>query len=467
VPSNIQGQFGAEFAKFLDPSSGLRWQADPTASGDERREALGNHDLHMIVTTPESLREDVTNAVAKDLGVKPKEAVWKLAHMSDDEVDQVVHSAMDKRGWNFEFSAFDEAHRLLDREGKPDAHMARIGDSVGRMTPHYVYSTADPVKNDASEAHSVLRKLDPERYPANSQQEFIRKYGRNSVASGLALQRELEPYLYAAKVDIGVDSNRSVHNLQMTAPQKAEHDAVMSAYGKARAARAKGQVDIESLKVLSPGAFADGADENEVAPRLMKSLGVLRETALNRVVNLHPQGAKLEKVSQYMDTHRGEPTIVFAHNREAVKMLTKRLRNEGHNVAVLSGDMSGELKDKARLAFSPPAGEATADVLISSDAGSVGGNLQRGRHLINYDTPQTAMTHEQRIARAVRMGQRNFVHVNDLVADSPYERRARRRLEGKLRELMTTPAEMIDDGGLAMAIANGRARAFEQEYKAA
>jgi superfamily II DNA/RNA helicase len=131
--------------------------------------------------------------------------------------------------------------------------------------------------------------------------------------------------------------------------------------------------------------------------------------------------------------------------------------------------MSSDAKDRVRLAFSPPAGEATVDVLVCSDASAMGANLQRGYHLINYDTPQTAMLHEQRIAREVRAGQENAVSVHDLVADSEFDRRARGRLERKqeLRDLITTPAEMMDDSGLAARIERARVKRFEREYSQA
>lgn len=466
VPSNIVGQFGGEFLKYVDPSLGLRWHADPGASGDERRQALGDAGKHMVVMTPEALRDDVTKACAEHLGLSPKQAVEHLAGLPEAEVDKIVHTAMDAKGWNFDYGMFDESHRLLGRQGKPDAHMARIADSVGRKTPYYVYSTADPVKNDASEAWDILHKMDPTKYTPETRESFQRRYGPNTLAAGLALQREMQPYLYTAQVDTGVQHNRQTHLLDMTPAQGAEHAQVMAAYRQAKLARTKGDTAglVTALKQLSPKSFGqrDESDE-ETAERLGNALGTLRETALNRVVNLHQDGAKLHWVDKYLGEHKGEPTVIFAHNLGAVQALRERLKASGHRLAVITGTMSTEAKDRAKNAFQPSGGEPSADILVCSDAAAMGANLQRGYHLINYDTPMTAMLHEQRIAREVRTGQKNAVTVHDLVANSSFDRRNRKRLEdkGALRELMTADAELIDDSGFASRLARARERRLD------
>ena len=77
-------------------------------------------------------------------------------------------------------------------------------------------------------------------------------------------------------------------------------------------------------------------------------------------------------------------------------------------------------------------------------------NLQSGRWLVQYDTPDTAMVHAQRQGRIWRIGEKGLVELMDLVADHESEERARRRLAEKydLRELLTSPMEGMDDSGL-------------------
>jgi superfamily II DNA/RNA helicase len=192
---------------------------------------------------------------------------------------------------------------------------------------------------------------------------------------------------------------------------------------------------------------------------MAQSIGTLTDAAMNRVVNLHAEGTKLDWTEKYVGGHQDEPTVIFAHNLESVRAITKRLKAQGHSVGVITGEMSTKAKDKAKEAFT--GSEPTANVLVCSDASAMGANLQRGYHMINFDTPMTSMLHEQRIAREVRCGQKNIVSVHDLVADCGFDRRNRKRLERKaaLRELMTTPAELVDDTGLCHRIEAEKVRA--------
>jgi len=118
-------------------------------------------------------------------------------------------------------------------------------------------------------------------------------------------------------------------------------------------------------------------------------------------------------------------------------------------------------EDRARRAFQGDKGgkEPEADVLILSNAGATGLNLQRGQTLINYDTPLTAMVHNQRKGRIYRLGQKQDVDVVDLVSNTEFERRARERLTRKydLRKTFVDAGESMDDTGLAAYIARARA----------
>lgn len=468
APSSAVDQIGAEHYKFVDPGAGLTWFADGGASPEDRKAALADKDRHIVVMTPESLREDVTNAVAQDKGIHPAEAVSWLEGASDAERDKAIHGAMRSRGWNFDMSTYDEGHRLRGRKGKPDAHMARVGDSVARMTPYHVDSTADPIKNDPSEAASMLATLDPKRYAGKrAQQEFIRRYGRNIRASAAALQREVSPYIYAEHTRLDVDGDTVTHMVPLSDEQRARYDQINTAYRAARKAKARGEVDIEALKAISPNRFTgDPAEDVETAQRLTRALGAVRDSALESCVH-DADGAKGDRAIDLAMHHlkQGDHVTIFANRLATVHKLSERLLMHGVRVAKLTGDMPSSEKTKARLAFSPPKGtEPTADVLVLSDAGAVALNLQRGNVQIQMDTPDTAMLYEQRKARNLRRGQKRDVMVHDLVADAPVDHKARKRLADKadLREIMTSPAEAIDDSGLMLNLEKARQRQAEK-----
>jgi superfamily II DNA or RNA helicase len=445
VPSNIVAQFGGEFYKFVNPDMKLRWYADPTAEAKERQEAYADPKCDAVVVTPEALREDITNAVAEDMGKSKEDVRDMMATMSPGKIDEIIHSAMGRRGWVFDFAMLDEAHRLLDRQGKPDAHMARIAASATRTMPYLIYATADPVKNDASEVHSVLSLLDPQRYNEENKETFYRRYQRNTPASMRSLQAELEPYMYAENADIGVRQERALKMIELDDEEYSAYNRINQLVRDAKSAKAHGKVNIEALKALAPHAFEGNVNERQVAKRLTNGIEAVADQARRRAI----MPAKVRSVASYVAQHKGEPTVIFSHNIDSVKALAEKLKEDGHRVGVLTGNMPAARKDRVQMAFSPPSGEAEIDVLVCSDAAAMGANLQRGYHLCNFDTPDTAMLHEQRIGREARVGQKHKVMVNDFVVNVGYDMARRKRMEDKelLRTGLVGPS--VDDTGAA------------------
>ena len=62
-----------------------------------------------------------------------------------------------------------------------------------------------------------------------------------------------------------------------------------------------------------------------------------------------------------------------------------------------------------------------AQVLIATESGSEGINLQFCHHVINYDLPWNPMKLEQRIGRVHRLGQEQDVHIYNLAIQNTIE----------------------------------------------
>src|SRR5690606_38997314 len=77
-------------------------------------------------------------------------------------------------------------------------------------------------------------------------------------------------------------------------------------------------------------------------------------------------------------------------------------------------------------------------VILMTNAGSTGLNLQSANTVINVDLPWNPAVLEQRIARAHRMGQKNPVHVYKLVTTETIEERLLDTLASKRSEEHTS-----------------------------
>ena len=97
-----------------------------------------------------------------------------------------------------------------------------------------------------------------------------------------------------------------------------------------------------------------------------------------------------------------EKFVVFAYFRGTLRYLKRRLEIEGISTCLIMGDM-GDAKWDVVHQFRQPDGPS---VLLSSEVGSEGIDLQHCRFIVNYDLPWNPMRVEQRIGRLDRLGQK-------------------------------------------------------------
>jgi len=450
VPSIVQGQFGGEALRYLEPNK-YKWHIQPGASREERIAAYKDPSNHFCVMTHQSFRDDMIHLGAKHAGTDEAAMTKQLAGMKPEDRKAWIQGVMEKEGIQFDMSAVDEAHETVNRAGKEDSSLSNVTEALGDHTPYYGYFSGDPVKNDASEIHSVLQKLDRSRY--GDRGEFMRKYGADTMSSKDALRREMSRYVFPNKISSGVNADRKTVQVDLSAGQKKALRELDGHFSTARLAKLRGEAAVDAMKAISPGSFEDiPADQHKaVAEKLQKSLGILKNSAVRRVINSHPDNAKYDATVKEVAARPDRQGVVFAHARADIAGLKAKLEAAGKRVVTITGSDSAAEKDRKKKMFNPEKGEAQADILLASDAGAVGMNLQSGRYLIQHDIPDTAKTHGQRNARIDRLGQKNDVELIDMVANHREEFRARDRLEKKygIRDLMTSPLEGLDDTGFA------------------
>ena len=125
-----------------------------------------------------------------------------------------------------------------------------------------------------------------------------------------------------------------------------------------------------------------------------------------------------------------DPTLkvlVFTEFVPTQAMLAQFLESRGFSVAILNGSMDLEARAKAQQAFS-----REIRIMISTDAGGEGLNLQFCHVIVNFDMPWNPMRVEQRIGRVDRIGQPHVVRAFNFVLDDTVEHRVRQVLEEKL-----------------------------------
>jgi len=122
--------------------------------------------------------------------------------------------------------------------------------------------------------------------------------------------------------------------------------------------------------------------------------------------------------------------LIFTEFISTQKYLGEILEKMGYTVAYLNGRMSLDEKIEAKTKF-----KNESQILVSTDAGGEGINLQFCHVVINYDLPWNPMKIEQRIGRLDRIGQKKDVMVFNFVVKNTVEERVRDILEEKLERI--------------------------------
>jgi hypothetical protein len=131
-----------------------------------------------------------------------------------------------------------------------------------------------------------------------------------------------------------------------------------------------------------------------------------------------------------LQQEEGDPALkvlVFTEFVPTQAMLADYLESRGFAVAMLNGSMDMEARTRTLQQFAQD-----ARVLISTDAGGEGLNLQFCHVIVNFDMPWNPMRIEQRIGRVDRIGQKYVVRALNFVLEDTVEHRVRQVLEEKL-----------------------------------
>ena len=375
----------------------------------------------------------------------------------------------------------DEAHRL----GGSTDQVARykLGRGLAEAAPYVLLLSATPHQGKTDAFHRLMSLLDEEAFPdmeSVSRERVapyvIRTEKRNALdAEGKPLfkprrtqmvpvqweiRHQLQQQLYEAVTDyVREGYNQAVREkkrhigflmiLMQRLVVSSTHAIRTTLERRLEALRGSEQQaslhleDLEKNEDLSEGLdeFYD-MDGQELLDELLQArvaalqsessqVEVLLETA--RRCEQDGSDAKAEALIEWiyeLQSGENEPelkVLIFTEFVATQLMLKDFLKARGLSVVTLNGSMDMEQRKQAQESF-----RKQNRVLISTDAGGEGLNLQFCHVVINYDIPWNPMRLEQRIGRVDRIGQTKKVQALNFVFENSVEFRVREVLEEKL-----------------------------------
>ena len=447
----MQIHFGEEF-QLLTPSEFSIWRNLAGSENIWRR-------FNQVVCSVDSIKP-----VEKRRGW-PKD---KLETYNQERLGDLIDA-----GWDLIIC--DEAHRL----GGSTEQVARyrLGKTLAEAAPYLLLLTATPHQGKTDNFQRIMALLDAEEFNTaggirrDKVVPFVirteKRQAINERGDPLFLPRltklitvhweerhELQKRLYHSVTeyvrwgyDQAIRQNRQYLGFLMILMQRLVTSST-------RAIASALERRLEALNATDSATIDDGPPENSVEEQesqerldelfTLRLAGLENEKEQVRLLldlseRCRAQGpdARAETLldllyeNQRQENNPELKYLIFTEFVPTQNMLRDFLEQHGFSVVCLNGSMDLERRRRVQREFA----EKTR-ILVSTDAGGEGLNLQFAHVVINYDLPWNPMKIEQRIGRVDRIGQKFPVRAFNLIFDESVELRVREVLEQKLSTIL-------------------------------
>jgi len=173
----------------------------------------------------------------------------------------------------------------------------------------------------------------------------------------------------------------------------------------------------------------------ETLEELKEEIGKLEElVTIAKEVEKKEVETKLNELKGVMDAENLQKTetklLIFTESKDTLEYLVEKLKKWGYSVTFIHGGLNLDQRIRAENEF-----RNQAQIMVSTEAGGEGINLQFCWIMVNYDIPWNPNRLEQRMGRVHRYGQQHDVHIYNLVAVDTREGRILERLFDKLSHI--------------------------------
>jgi superfamily II DNA or RNA helicase len=472
-----------------------QWVSEMRLHFNEEFQLILPEDLKTLqrFNSPQQYEEKIPNSKSQIPNLK-SDNPWTLFNQVICPMDSV--KPMDKRrGWtreqladynqerfadliaaNWDLVIVDEAHRL----GGSTDQVARykLGLGLAEAAPYLLLLSATPHQGKTDAFYRLISLLDPLAFPdiASVNRQRVQPYVIRTEKRQ-AINAQGQPLFKPRQTQLNPVSWSS-HHRQHRQLYEATTDYVREGYNQAlkqkksyvgflmilmqrlvtsstRAIRTTLERRLEVLRepeeqltlfpMFSEDEWVELDGQEQIDVLLTTRLKALKnekaevELLLDAAKRTESAGTdpKAEALLEWVYRLQQEETdsdlkvLIFTEFVPTQEMLREFLSDRGISVVCLNGSMGMKERKRVQDAFAKD-----TRILISTDAGGEGLNLQFCHVVINYDIPWNPMRLEQRIGRVDRIGQTHAVRALNFVFADTVEYRVREVLEEKLAVIL-------------------------------
>ncbi|MFC3039049.1 DEAD/DEAH box helicase [Virgibacillus xinjiangensis] len=297
---------------------------------------------------------------------------------------------------DYDFLLIDEAHKLKN-------HKTKNYEFVRSLKKKYcLLLSATPVQNKLIEIFNLVSILKPGLL--GSYDSFLEQFGkdRNNLKDNYYLKQLIQKVMIrnTRKETSMNQTSRHIETVWMEFSEE-EKNIYNDIYSSTKSLSSF--TNITYLRELCSSREACYLSLQKMAADEEKTDSL--QPLLDRIGTL-PHHVKARKVVELIQTFSDEKVIIFTEYRATQLYLQWYLQQHGITSVPFRGGFKRGKKDWMRQLF-----KDRAQVLIATEAGGEGINLQFCNRMINYDLPWNPMRLEQRIGRIHRYGQEKDVYI--------------------------------------------------------
>lgn len=318
----------------------------------------------------------------------------------------------------YDMLIIDEAHKLKNKKTTNYQFVSEL------RKKYCLLLTATPVQNDMKELYNLINVLKPGQLGGQGrfQSDFVR--GKRTPKNESQLQEELAKIMIRnRRSDGGVAfTKRKVKNIILElSPEELELYHGVTGFVRDRYEESQGDLaSILSLVTLQRevcssrdavfltlfNMFKKMPEDSPMRARIGELVQLIKSIKAN---------TKAEKAMELIQ-EIGDKVIIFTEYRASQEYLLHYLKERKISAVPYRGGMNRGKKDWMMDLF-----KSRAQVLVATEAGGEGINLQFCHHMINFDLPWNPMRVEQRIGRVHRLGQTKDVQIYNMSTKNTIE----------------------------------------------
>ncbi|GAA4710024.1 DEAD/DEAH box helicase [Brevibacillus fulvus] len=370
----------------------------------------------ILILVPASLVIQWTKELNQKFGIaavaQKKEYMWRQYDVVVASIDTAKRDPHRRHVLDIDYDMLiiDEAHKLKNKRTRNYQFVKEI------KKKYCLLLTATPIQNEMDELYNLINLLKPGHLGHST--TFSSNYveGKRQAKNNERLKGEIEKVMIRnRRSDGGVHfTSRHVQSIPIQlSPEEMELYQGVSQFVRDHFRSGLGGVNSLALITLQ----REVCSSREAAFMTLYNMyqrtaedsparqEILRLVEMIKQIQTHSKAAKTVELLKQIN----DKVIIFTEYRATQNYLQKYLSEHGITSVPFRGGFKRSKKDWMTDLF-----QNRAQVLIATEAGGEGINLQFCNQVINYDMPWNPMRVEQRIGRVHRLGQQRDVHIYNL-----------------------------------------------------